>query len=117
MSIYITKSNADIEFMYFYRATEWLQAECRKGGFASEHGGVKNQLHMQGFALCEAPGTAVGAESVRESIKREFPIPAWCGYKVSVKPFEGAQTPLFMLGYIQKDTGKPWFHLVVIGFL
>ena len=71
---------------------------------------------MQGFALCEAPGTAAGADSVRESINRDFPIPARCGYKVSVKPFEGTQTPLFMLGYIQKDTGEPWFHLAIVGF-
>ena len=93
-----------------------MQQYCEKGGFATERGGKKNQLHLQGFALARAPGNSIGAAQLSNSIKASFPIPVRCGYKVSVKPFEGSQTPLFMLGYIQKDVGEPWFHLAVLAF-
>jgi hypothetical protein len=115
-SLYVTRDNTDLPFLYFYRAAEWLDSVAVRGGFASERGGKKKQLHLQGLALIRAPPTDAGKTSISDSIKKFFPIPERQGYKVNVKLFEAGQTPLFMLGYIQKDAGEAHFNLSVKGF-
>jgi len=115
-SFFITKANRDIEYLYFFRGAEWCQEYCERFGLCTERGGQKNQLHLQGLALIRSSPDAHSKTRLSNSIKSYFPLPVGAGYRVDIKPFEGNQNPLFMLGYVQKDIGEPWFNLAIKGF-
>ena len=89
---------------------------CSPGGFATERGSAKGQLHLQGLVLVRCDCSEAGRQWISNSIKQVFPIPTGSGYKIIVKPFETGQTDLYMLGYIQKDSGEAHFHMCVKGF-
>jgi hypothetical protein len=115
-SIWITKANGDIALYLFQGALQWLGSHAVKGGFATERGGKKRQLHLQGFALVHCPATSAGCEAIKASIKENFPIPPRVGYRVDVKPFEGTQTPVWMLGYIMKDNSEAWWSMGIMRY-
>jgi hypothetical protein len=115
-SIWITKSNADITMYMFQAILQWLGARAVKGAFATERGGQKRQLHLQGFAVLHCPATARGVDMIKASLKSEIPVPLRCGYRVDVKPFEGAQNATWMLGYIMKDNSEMWWNMGILGY-
>jgi hypothetical protein len=115
-SIYITKGNADIPLLYFHRFAAWLAEFAVKGAGSTERGEKKSQLHLQAMACLHCPADEFGRNLVRDSIKKEFPIPTGAGYRVDAKPFAQTQTPIWMLGYILKDHDEPWFNCVILGF-
>jgi hypothetical protein len=61
--------------MFFCMASmQWLGRRAVKGRFATERGGQKRQLHLQGFALLHAPNTAVEVRGRRRrgQLRRVF---------------------------------------------
>jgi hypothetical protein len=103
--------------MYLFQAAlQWLGASAVKGAFATERGGKKRQLHLQGFALVHAQCNGVGIDLVKNSLKSNLPVPRGCGYRTDVKPFEGGQTATWMLGYIMKDNSEPWWNMGMLGY-
>jgi hypothetical protein len=84
-----------------------------RGAIGLEKGGKHAIQHLQGVMQAAAPGTADGKEALKAHIKH---FAGWDALPQSVKmtinPLSEGQTVEHMLGYVQKDRGKPHYALL-----
>ena len=64
-------------------------------------------MHLQIVLELGCPGTNDGALMLKGMLKNALPPVA--GISIQAKPLTDGQTFVYMLGYVQKDAGKPHF--------
>ena len=113
------------------RCAAFLQDVALSGAFGQEDGGKAEHLHFQG--VLEAHGmtsdvfckvgsgtsflwfplslTGVPLQGIVADIKAFMPVVRGSRAMVAVSPLKPGQTKQYMLGYVQKDMGRPTYRL------
>lgn len=84
-----------------------------RGAIALEKGGKHSIQHLQGVMEAAAPANTDGKEALKAHIKH---FAGWDTIpqqvKMTINPLSEGQTIEHMLGYVQKDRGKPHYALL-----
>lgn len=75
---------------------KWITQHCVRGGISTEVGKRAFNFHLQGLLQLRYPKTTIYVKKLSKIIKTL--IPKQNGYKVMIKPLQGAQTLSAMIG-------------------
>lgn len=102
-SLTIVRRGGDISLSNF-RATEWwIKTFCIRGAAGLETGSRANNLYIQSVFETRYPKDKAAVSKLQKMIKDNLPNKD--GIKIQVKPFEGTQDFITMVGYCTKDQG------------
>eukprot|EP00854_Cymbomonas_tetramitiformis_P031934 gene31934-40316_t len=116
-SVFLGTANRDIPSCWLDQYKVGILDVCEasegvSGAVALERGARKNSLHAQSFITIRALREKPGEKQIRDVIKAVLNITSTDGAKVTVKKFIEGQTEIYMLGYVQKDFGKPHYRIL-----
>jgi len=83
-----------------------------KGAAAIEKGGKNQREHIQAVIMCSIPTDKNSESKLKQHFKDWMSIDSSDRAKLTFKPLGESQTFEHMLGYVQKDLGKPHYRLV-----
>lgn len=109
-SLTITKNKSDVALNTIDILAVFMEKYCLKGGISTEVGSRVFQLHLQGVLRLHWPKTEERIKELQKFIKAMLPERGKL-YRVNLKPLQGGQTFVVMLGYCTKDAGKPHYQL------
>lgn len=83
-----------------------------RGAASLERGGQKGVLHIQALMEVTCGTDEAAGAAFKQHLKSHIPINSTDRGKLTFKPLAEGQTFVHMLGYVQKDAGKPHYKLV-----
>jgi hypothetical protein len=96
---------------WFERAQCWLNEYCEEGAVAVEAGGRAKHLHVQGILGMHAKTDKESHARLVRFFREYVPIARGSKGTVQCKPIQRTQTFDLMLGYVQKDEGRPHYKV------
>jgi hypothetical protein len=104
-SLTITRSKADVALDSLDAVALFMEKHCIKGAVSTEIGQRAFQLHLQGVLRLHWPRTKERVQELQKFIKGILPQKGK-QYKVLLKPLQGGQNFIAMIGYVTKDSGE-----------
>ena len=97
-SLTISKCKGDVPLTLLELVHNWIVSHCEKGGVATEVGKRAFNFHLQALLSIRYPRTKEYVAKLSKQLKSLLPKAA--GYKLLIKPLQGAQTLSAMIGTI-----------------
>lgn len=111
-SLTIGASGCDVPSWWLNRTRDYLVAHDLRGAATLEKGGKHEVLHIQAIVEITSNRDAVATAAFRQHYRDFVPLTSSDSAKLTFKPLAAGQTFPHMLGYVQKDLGKPHYALV-----
>lgn len=106
-SLTIGASGCDVPSWWLNRTRDYLVAHDLRGAATLEKGGKHEVLHIQAIVEITSNRDAVATAAFRQHYRDFVPLTSSDSAKLTFKPLAAGQTFPHMLGYVQKDLGKP----------
>lgn len=101
----------DCPIHWLHRLHAWMEQNHLEGIASLEKGSRNQKLHIQAAVRLPLGTTTIDVAKLKKHLKEFFPISTEDASKFQIKPFSEGQTWVHMLGYCQKDFGKPHYQM------